>query len=134
MVLETHLAGDLVRRPARSQPVFDGGFHLRMTEQLAMHGAPTFVHALRIDRVLAVQLRQFLVVMGIPLRFTVDLRWGAAETIRRFRDRHLGVQPLGDLASLFQAQLRVAETRSSSAMQDPVLLQNSHFGCETTGL
>jgi hypothetical protein len=134
MVLETHPAGDLFRRPARSQPVFDGGFHLRMNEQLAMHGAPTFVHALSIDRVIAVQFRQLLVIIVIPLQFTVDRRWGATETIRHFGNRHLGVQPLGDLASLFLAQVRVAATHSLSSMQDPVLLQNLHFECESTQL
>ncbi|AHD03666.1 hypothetical protein METH_22820 (plasmid) [Leisingera methylohalidivorans DSM 14336] len=103
-----------------------------MNDQLAMDGVAAFVHILSIHSIVSVQLWQFLVVKEIALQFAINRRRCAAQPVCDLRHRHFGFKPLGNLPAFFQTQVRVAASHSIASMQTSVLIQNLHFGCEST--
>ena len=132
MLLETHPAGDLLRRPASLEPMLDGSFELRVLNHLAVKGAALLAHGLGIQRVVSRELGQVAAIEVIALQIAVDGRGGAAQAIRDLGDRHFGLAPLGNLDPLLETQLKVTTTHSTSSMQTSVLIQNLHFVCEST--
>ena len=132
MALQAHPACNLFRRPAGFEPIFDGFLQIRVHDHLPMDGAAVIIHVLSRYRVIPIQLRHFRVREKIALQLAIDRRRRATQPIRDLWHRHFGFTPLGNLPAFFQTQVGVTASHSASSMQTSVLIQNSHFVCEST--
>lgn len=72
-----------------------------------MHCTAAFVHVLCIQSVVAVQLRQFFVVVVVPTQIPIDSRYIATQAIGYLSNWHFGFTPLGNPAAFFQANVTV---------------------------
>ena len=73
-----------------------------MHDHLAMNGAAVLVFVLSNKRVISVQLWDLSVRMPVPLDVSADRGRVATQSIRDLNDRHLGFQPLRELAAFVQ--------------------------------
>lgn len=78
-----------------------------MQDHLAMYCTAAFAHVLCIQSVVAVQLRQFLVVVVVTTQIPIDSRCIAAQAIRYLSNWHFGFTLLGNPAAFFQTKVRV---------------------------
>ncbi len=92
----------LFRGPSSFEPIFDGVLNFRMNNRLTMNGAAPLIHALRIHRVIAIQLVQFGVCISVALDVSADRISVAAQAISNLRNRHFGFKPLRKLVPFAQ--------------------------------
>ena len=84
VTLQPHPASDLFRRPSGSKAAAHGGHEFGINDQLAMDDTAVVIQVLRIQGMVAVQLRLIIKANRVPLDLAVDCRRIATQPISDF--------------------------------------------------
>lgn len=102
---QAQTSSDLLRCPARHQPVDDKVTKVSVPDQLAQTGAASLGFGLGVESIISRQVLQLGVDEAIALQFSVDRGTVAAEAGRDLQDRHFGVMPARDFPAVFQTEI-----------------------------